>query len=75
MARSTKSSNNQTSVIVGKIRRDRKGLVKKVEIVNIFNLANGMNFTGQAIEIKRLRDRFNHHGTTKVVVDGNGLIT
>ena len=74
VARSAKTSNNQTSICVGKIRRDRKNLVKKVEIVNIFNLPNGLNFTGQAIEVKRIRERFNTFGNTLVIVDGNGLI-
>ena len=73
VARSAKTSNNQTSICVGKIRRDRKNLVKKVEIVNIFNLPNGLNFTGQAIEVKRIRERFNTFGNTLVIVDANGI--
>ena len=73
VARSSKTSNNQTSISIGKIRRDRKNLVKKVEIVNLINLPNGLNFTGQAIEIKRIRERFNTFGNTLVVVDQNGL--
>lgn len=70
VARSTKSSNNQTSITIGKVKRDKNERVKEVQIVNIINLPNGMNFTGQAIVIKRLKNIFD---ARKVIIDGNGL--
>jgi hypothetical protein len=38
--------------------------------VNLINLPNGLNFTGQAIEVKRIRKAFN---AKAVVVDINGI--
>lgn len=70
VARSTKTSNNQTSISIGKVKRDKNDKVKHIQIVNLINLPNGMNFTGQAIVIKRLRKLFK---AEKVVIDGNGL--
>lgn len=70
VARSTKTSNNQTSIVVGKVKRDKNDKVKHVQIVNMINLPNGMNFTGQAVIIKRLKAIFD---AKKVILDGNGL--
>lgn len=70
VARSTKTSNNQTSIVVGKVKRDKNDKVKFIQAVNMINLPNGMNFTGQAIVIKRLKNIF---GAKRVISDGNGL--
>lgn len=70
VARSTKTSNNQTSIVVGKVKRDKNDKVKHIQIINMINLPNGMNFTGQAIVIKRLKSIFL---AKKVILDGNGL--
>lgn len=70
VARSTKTSNNQTSIVIGKVKRDKNDKVKHIQMVNMINLPNGMNFTGQAIIIKRLKSLFK---ATKVILDGNGL--
>lgn len=70
VARSTKTSNNQTSISIGKVKRDKNDRVRHIQIVNIINLPNGMNFTSQAIVIKRLRNLFN---AKIVILDGNGL--
>lgn len=70
VARSTKSSNNQTSIVIGKVKRDKNEKVKSVQLVNLVNLPNGMNFTGQAIIVKRLKNIFK---ANKVIIDGNGL--
>lgn len=70
VARSTKTSNNQTSITIGKVKRDKTEKVKHIQIVNLVNLPNGMNFTGQAIVIKQLKQIFK---AQKVIIDGNGL--
>lgn len=70
VARSTKTSNNQTSISIGKVKRDKNDRVKHIQLINMINLPNGMNFTGQAIIIKRLKNVF---GAKKVILDGNGL--
>lgn len=70
VARSTKNNNNQTSIVVGKVKRDKKDKVNHIQIVNIVNLPNGTNFTGQAIAVKRLQKLYN---AVTVVIDINGL--
>lgn len=70
VARSTKTSNNQSSIVIGKVKRDKNNKVKDVFIVNLINLPNGMNFKSQAIIIKRLKNIFY---AKKVIIDGNGL--
>lgn len=70
VARSTKTNNNQTSIVVGKVKRDKKDKVKHIQIVNIVNLPNGTNFTGQAIAVKRIQKLYN---AVAVVIDINGL--
>ena len=70
VARSSKSSNNQTSIMVGKIQRDKKGKIQKVKIVYTTNLPNGLNFTQQSLYIKKLKEKFN---VKTIVVDSNGL--
>jgi ribonucleoside-diphosphate reductase alpha chain len=70
VARSTKTSNNQTSISIGKVKRDKNDRVKYIQLVNLINLPNGMNFTGQAIIIKKLKNTFK---AKKVILDGNGL--
>lgn len=70
VARSTKTSNNQTSISIVKVKRDKNNKVKRLQLVNLINLPNGMNFTGQAIVIKRLKVIFK---AINVVIDGNGL--
>lgn len=70
VARSTKSNNNQTSIAVGKVKRDKNGRVKNIKLVNIINLPQGLNFTSQAIAIKRIK---NIYKASKIALDINGL--
>lgn len=70
VARSTKTSNNQTSIVIGKVKRDKNEKVKHIQLINLINLPNGMNFTGQAVIIKRLKNIFK---AVKIILDGNGL--
>ena len=72
VARSENSSNNKSSITIGKVIRNSMGRVQNIELVNIFNVSNMLNFTSQAVIIKQTRKRYN----AKVcVVDGNGLGT
>ena len=70
VARSSKSSNNQTSIMVGKVKRDKKGKIQRVQIVYTTNLPQGLNFTQQSLYIKKLKKQFN---VKVVVIDSNGL--
>ena len=70
VARSTKSSNNQSSIVIGKVKRNKNEKVMHIQLINLINLPNGMNFTGQAIIIKRLKELFKPR---VICLDGNGL--
>lgn len=71
VARSQKSTNNQSSVTVGRVIRDNKsGKIISIDVPNIITISNAMNFTAQACEVKKIKNAF---GAKVVVVDGNGL--
>ena len=71
VARSTKNSNNETAIVVFKVKRDKKEKVKNIQAVNMIKLPNGATFQTQALHIKRLQAWYN---ANTVVVDINGLI-
>ncbi len=70
VARSQKSSNNQSSIAVLKVKRNKDGRIINIQLVNLINLIQGLNFTGQAIEFKRI---FNIYNAKKAIADENGL--
>lgn len=71
VARSQNSSNNQSSVSVVKVIRTKdKTKIVSMDIVNLINIPNIMNFTAQACTIKKIQRRYKANA---VVVDGNGL--
>lgn len=71
VARSQNTNNNQSSVCVAKVKRNKdKTKIISVDIVNIINIPNIMNFTAQACVIKKIKKQYNAKG---VVCDGNGL--
>lgn len=71
VARSQNTNNNQSSVCVAKVKRNKdKSKIVSIDIVNIINIPNIMNFTAQACLIKKIRKRYNAQA---VVIDGNGL--
>lgn len=72
VARSQNSSNNQSSAAVGKVIRNKEtNRIVSVDIVNLINIPNILNFTAQAIIIKKLKKAYH---AKMVIVDGNGLI-
>ena len=71
VARSQNTNNNQSSVCVAKVKRNKdKTKIVSIDIVNIINIPNIMNFTAQACIIKKIRKRYNAQA---VIMDGNGL--
>ena len=71
VARSQNTNNNQSSVVVAKVKRNKdKTKIISVDIVNIINIPNIMNFTAQACIIKNIKKRYNAQA---VIMDGNGL--
>jgi hypothetical protein len=72
VARSESKSNNQSSIAVLKLKRNKNEKITQIKLVNIINLPNGLNFSAQTVELKRIR---NLYDAKAVVVDGNGLGT
>lgn len=70
VARSQSKNNNQTSIAILKIKRNKDEKITKIAVVNLINLPNGLNFTGQAIEVKRVKQIYD---AKVVVVDINGV--
>lgn len=71
VARSQKTSNNQSFIAVVKVNRTKdKSKIVSMDLVNLINIPNIMNFTAQACEVKKYKMLYNAQA---VVVDGNGL--
>ena len=70
VARSQKSSNNQSSIAIIKVKRNKEDRIMNMKLVNLINLKQGLNFTGQAIEFKRIRNIYN---AKIAIADENGL--
>lgn len=70
VARSQDTSNNQSSVSVLEIKRNKNNKITQIMLINIVNISNALNFTAQAIEIKKIKQNYN---AKMVVVDSNGL--
>ena len=71
VARSQKTSNNKSSIVVARVIRSAdKGRIIYIDIVDIINIPNILNFTAQAAKIKKVQKKYN---AQMVVLDGNGL--
>lgn len=71
IARSSKASNNQSSIVVLKaIRNKKNNRIKQIHIVNIMHIPNFLNFEAQAIKLKEVKYLFD---AKAVIVDVAGL--
>lgn len=71
VARSQNTSNNQSFISVIKVNRTKdKTKIVSMDLVNLVNIPNIMNFTAQACAIKKYKKLYN---AKNVIVDGNGL--
>ena len=71
VARSQKTNNNQSFISVIKVNRTKdKSKIVSLDLVNLINIPNIMNFTAQACVVKKYKKIYN---AKAVVVDGNGL--
>ena len=70
VARSQNTSNNQTSIVVLEVIRNARGRIQHVDVVNIINVSNALNFDAQAIEVKRTKKQYN---AKYISIDRNGL--
>ena len=68
VARSQNTSNNQSSIVIGKVIRNNAGKIISVDIVNLLNMSNVLNFTSQACIVKKLKKQYN---ARMVIIDGN----
>lgn len=77
VARSESDNNNKTAIVVLKLVRNPKGSIRQVRLVNIITPPNGLNYSEQAIEIKRVFYRYggnldvNKSRVKAIVVDAN----
>lgn len=77
VARSSAQSNNKTAIVVLKIIRNPKGLIRQIQLVNIVEPPNGLNFKDQSVLVKRLFKRYGGHEDLNksrvkaIVIDGN----
>lgn len=70
VARSQNEANNQSSIAIIRVKRNERGRITLIELCNIFNVSNVLNFSNQALIVKRMKNKYN---ARMVVVDGNGL--
>lgn len=70
VARSESTNNNQSSIAVLRLERNKIGKVKNIQLINLIHVPNFLNFDSQAIEIKRIK---NIYKAKIIVVDSNGL--
>lgn len=70
VARSQNTNNNQSSIVVGKVNRAASGRITSIDIVNLFNVSNVLNFSAQAAIVKKIKRQYN---ARMVIIDGNGL--
>lgn len=70
VARSANNSNNKTVISVVEEYHADNGLIRRLDLVNMFLVSNQLTFTAQACLVKRIQQQYN---AKIVVVDTNGL--
>ena len=70
VARSANNANNKTIISVIQEHRADNGLIRYLDLVNMYLVSNQLNFTAQACLVKRVQLQYN---AKVVVVDTNGL--
>lgn len=77
VARSNSQSNNKTAIVVLKIIRNKGGAIRQIQLVNIVEPPNGLNFKEQSLVVKRMFYRYggnldlSRSRVKAIVVDGN----
>lgn len=70
VARSQVEANNKSSISIIRVKRNDRNRVTSLDLVNLFNISNTLNYSSQAVIVKRTKKQY---GAKMVVVDGNGL--
>jgi ribonucleoside-diphosphate reductase alpha chain len=79
VARSASESNNKTSIVVLKIIRNTSGSIRQIQLHNIINPPNGLNYEEQSVIIKRIFYKYGGNldliksRVKAVVIDGNTI--
>ena len=77
VARSNAQSNNKTAIVVLKLIRSKTGVIRQIQLVNIFEPPNGLNFKEQSLIVKRMFYKYggnldlNKSRVKAIVIDGN----
>ena len=70
VARSAKTSNNKTVISVIEEHHAKSGLIRNLDLINLYMVSNRLAFTAQACFVKQVQKRYN---AKIVIVDTNGL--
>jgi ribonucleoside-diphosphate reductase alpha chain len=79
VARSSSDSNNKTSIVVLKIIRNTSGSIRQIQLHNIINPPNGLNYEEQSVIVKRVFYKYGGNlDLTKsrvkaICIDGNTI--
>jgi len=79
VARSNSENNNKTSIVVLKIIRNDSGSIRQIQLHNIINPPNGLNYEEQSIIVKRVFYKYGGNidilksRVKAVVIDGNTI--
>ena len=79
VARSNSESNNKTSIVVLKIIRNNSGSIRQIQLHNIINPPNGLNYEEQSVIVKRVFYKYggnldlNKSRVKAVIIDGNTI--
>jgi len=79
VARSNSESNNKTSIVVLKIIRNTSGSIRQIQLHNIINPPNGLNYEEQSVIVKRVFYKYGGNldliksRVKAVVIDGNTI--
>lgn len=77
VARSNSDNNNKTAIVVLKIIRNISGSIRQVQIVNIIEPPNGLNYEEQSVIVKRVFYKYGGHlelsksRVKAIVIDAN----
>ena len=70
VARSANNANNKTIISVVEEHHADNGLIRHLDLINMFLVSNALTFSAQACLVKRIQQQYN---AKVVVVDTNGL--
>lgn len=70
IARSSKAGNNQSSIVIVKLKRKSDNTIQNATLVNLINYSSTKSFEELSIEIKKIKKRYEPKA---IVIDINGV--